>query len=433
MFKSICQPDTISKAQQNTFTTNDLKKIGQSGNIYSESRFDDHPLNFIKHHLAENRIQKESAMLRCFSILLLSLMLVFGAGCGTDGDRLNEPAGSPADQDKASSQLVEKPARDLAEFSTEPQVYLDIRPGSCPNNLNPRSHGKFQVALLGSADFDVHEVDVSTVMLEGVAPEKNRIKDLRGPKVDEGDCHCSSAGPDGYDDLFLSFDTAAVSEAVGDMIPGAAMNLVLAGVLRDGTFFAGEDCVEVVGKPVDSDQTGPTSPDELMQIFQTAYENMDFEALRSLLHPDFQMILQQETIEMFPDLGPTLDLNEELRIGQRMFAGLPVTDPNGDLVPGILGIAFSRFYPLDTWQLTPPDDLIPNALYAPFEVDIWFDRGQTFSTLKVQGIINFYLTYQELEVKGEELFHFQMIGQRDLTNLDKVEGTSWGTVKALFR
>ena len=372
-------------------------------------------------------------MLRCFSILLLSLMLVLGTGCGTDSDRLNDPAGSEADQDKTSSQLVEKPARDLAGFTSEPMAHLDIRPGSCPNNLNPRSQGKLKVALLGSADFDVHEVDISTVMLEGVAPGKSRIKDLRGLGADKDECNCSTAGPDGYDDLIFSFDIGAVTEAAGDMVTGEVMYLSLTGTLQNGPLFVGEDCVKIVGKPVDSDQTGPTSPDELMQIFMTAYETMDFDALRSILHPDFLMILQQSTIEEFPDLGTTLDLNEELRIGQRMFAGLPVTDPNGDLVPGIAAISFSRFYPLDTWQVTPPDDLIPNALFAPFAVEILLDRGQTFSTLKVDGVINFYVTYEVLEVKGEELFHFQMIGQRDQTNLGKVEGTSWGTVKALVR
>lgn len=42
---------------------------------------------------------------------------------------------------------------------------LDIKPGSCPNALNPKSKGKLTVALLGTEDFDVSGVDVTTLAL----------------------------------------------------------------------------------------------------------------------------------------------------------------------------------------------------------------------------------------------------------------------------
>ncbi len=372
-------------------------------------------------------------MLRCLSILLLSGLLLVGGGCGTHDDGLTDPEGGVEGLNKTSEQRSDKPGQGSLEILSGPSVQLDIRPGSCPNNLNPKSRGKLKVALLGSPDFDVNDVDHSTLLLEGVAPGKHRVKDLIGLGAAEDGCYDSAGGPDGYADLFLDFTTSEVCEAAGDLFPGSGTTLTLTGALLDGSTFTGEDGVRVVGKQVDPGPLGPTNPDELMQVFQAAYENMDFDALRSILHPDFLMILQQSTVEEFPDLGTTLDVNEELRIGQRMFAGDPVVDPNGDLVPGISGISFSRFYPLAPWQLSAPEDLIPNAIHAPFEVEIWMDRGQTYSTLKVQGIIHFYLAYQELEIKGESLFHYQMIGQRDLTNLHKTEGTSWGTVKALFR
>ena len=45
------------------------------------------------------------------------------------------------------------------------QPTLDIKPGSCPNPLNPRSHGVLPVALLGTEDFDVTDVDVSSLTI----------------------------------------------------------------------------------------------------------------------------------------------------------------------------------------------------------------------------------------------------------------------------
>ena len=45
------------------------------------------------------------------------------------------------------------------------QPILDIKPGSCPNPLNLRSRGVLPVALVGTKDFDVTNVNVSTLVL----------------------------------------------------------------------------------------------------------------------------------------------------------------------------------------------------------------------------------------------------------------------------
>ena len=42
-------------------------------------------------------------------------------------------------------------------------IEIDIKPGSDPNSINPKSKGVIPVAILGSADFDVTTVDVPTV------------------------------------------------------------------------------------------------------------------------------------------------------------------------------------------------------------------------------------------------------------------------------
>jgi hypothetical protein len=178
----------------------------------------------------------------------------------------------------------------------------------------------------------------------------------------------------------------------------------------------------------------PDSPEQVMANFRTIYETMDVREYLNLMHPDFLTILQQSTTEEFPDVGTTLDRYEEQNIHKRMFSGRAVTDPDGNLVPGILNVSFNVLMPLDVWQLSPGDDIIPNALWAPYEVNFLFDRGQNFSTIRIEGMIKFYVTGQEFEFKGVSRVFYQMVGQVDLTgNIRATEDVNWGSLKALYR
>jgi len=177
----------------------------------------------------------------------------------------------------------------------------------------------------------------------------------------------------------------------------------------------------------------PSSPDILMANFQTIYETMDVEEYLEIMHPDFLTILQDATTEEFPDVGTTLDVTEEQRIHERMFSGEAVTDPNGEFVPGVSNINFGVFRARDSWTMSPPEDIIPNAEWAPFDVVFWFYRGQEFSSLRVDGEIRFYVTSRDSLHQGTVQKYYQMIGQVDLTGLKAIEGTNWGSLKALFR
>jgi len=179
----------------------------------------------------------------------------------------------------------------------------------------------------------------------------------------------------------------------------------------------------------------PDSPDQLMANFQTTYENRFFPWHRDLLHPDFLMILQQETVDQFPELGSTIDLNEELRIHERMYSGENLTDPNGAFVPGMKSISFGTFRPLDDWQLSPANDPIPDALFAPYEVNFLFNRGPQYSQISIKGQIRFYVTSRDSLYEGTVRPYYQMVGQVDLTSAlgKSVEGTTFGTLKALYR
>ena len=59
----------------------------------------------------------------------------------------------------------------------------------------------------------------------------------------------------------------------------------------------------------------------------------------------------------FPDVGTTLDVNEELRIHERMFSGDAVYDPQGEFVAGVQSISFLSFRALDNWRESPGGDV----------------------------------------------------------------------------
>jgi hypothetical protein len=129
-------------------------------------------------------------------------------------------------------------------FGNGGRVAIDIKPQSCPNSLNTKSKGRLPVAILGTSDFDVNDVDVSTVQLEGVSPLRSNIKDVSTPVVDPQDeCDCTTDGAYGFDDLSLKFDTQDIVTALGPVNDGDQIVLTLTGNLNDGTAIEGQDCI----------------------------------------------------------------------------------------------------------------------------------------------------------------------------------------------
>jgi len=131
-------------------------------------------------------------------------------------------------------------------------VPVDIKPRGCRNPLNVKAKGVLPVAILGTSSFDVTQVDVTTVQLEGVRLLRSSLADVATPfvpftgKADAFDC--TAEGPDGVLDLTLKFDSQAVVAALGPVTDGEVRVLQLTGNLLDGTAIVGEDVVVILKK-----------------------------------------------------------------------------------------------------------------------------------------------------------------------------------------
>jgi len=148
---------------------------------------------------------------------------------------------------------------------------LDVRPGLCPNPFgkrqiefavgsNPRTRGVLPVAVLGSETFDVTQIDLSTIRLEGVEPAMSvggpKTGDIATAPEDDSDCSCSNEGPDGFKDLTMEFPAAEIAAVVALGASGDETALTLTGTLYDGTPFEATDCVVFVGVQA----SAPTEP-----------------------------------------------------------------------------------------------------------------------------------------------------------------------------
>jgi len=125
-------------------------------------------------------------------------------------------------------------------------VFIDIKPDSCPNPLNCKAGGFISVAILGTEDLDVADIDPSTVQLEGEFAIRFNLEDVATPFEGEfsEDClSCNEAGGDGLLDLVLKFDKRDVVEAISGFVDGECLKLTLTGELFDSPGIIGGDIV----------------------------------------------------------------------------------------------------------------------------------------------------------------------------------------------
>jgi len=181
----------------------------------------------------------------------------FGGGC--DGPQRAFGSGYFANDDHLTTAIGIDDNAFVWVFHGSRIVPLDIKPATCPNDVSTRSRGYLPMAILGTADFDVNDVDTTTLLLEradgvggSVAPNEgppgphSTIEDA-GTPFDGELCNCHELEGDGTDDLKLFFRTATVVSMLelSSEDPGAAIELVVTGNLFDGTQIDASDCIVI--------------------------------------------------------------------------------------------------------------------------------------------------------------------------------------------
>jgi hypothetical protein len=156
----------------------------------------------------------------------------------------------------------ESPIVDMGAYELQPiYVGLDVRPGGCPNPLNRNSHGILPVAVVGTDDLDVMQIEVSSVLLwradgvggsvapnEGPPAPHSTFEDVATPFEGEA-CDCHDETGDGVVDLVLKFRTDAVVEALllDELNHGDEVELIITGTLVGGAgLTTAGDCVLIV-------------------------------------------------------------------------------------------------------------------------------------------------------------------------------------------
>jgi hypothetical protein len=142
-------------------------------------------------------------------------------------------------------------------------VPVDVKPMSCRNPINSGQRGVLPVAIVGTEDYDVSQVDPATVRLfrKGVedpamvAPLRWALEDAATPYepyLGKDGCYaCTEEGPDGIVDLSLKFDAPEVVAALGDIADGDCIPVLVVGRLREecgGFRIIGEDVVAILEK-----------------------------------------------------------------------------------------------------------------------------------------------------------------------------------------
>jgi len=111
-------------------------------------------------------------------------------------------------------------------------VEIDIKPGGYPNCFNLNGHGVIPVAVNGSADFDVYDIDVNTLLFDGL---NVRVRGNKGPL-----CSIEDWNGDGFLDMVCHFEDDPVNWVDGDS------TATLTGNLLDTTPMEGTDSICIV-------------------------------------------------------------------------------------------------------------------------------------------------------------------------------------------
>ncbi|GEM_PF-2011862 len=122
-------------------------------------------------------------------------------------------------------------------------VAIDFLPGTCPNYLNLRQKGTFEVVVFGERDLNVQDIVTSSLQFVGEKPQKVHYRDAGSAGL-PGDCPVHKK--DGYIDLILSFSAPTIAAHFYGIPNGTVVTLDLTGNLQDGALIQGSDLATIV-------------------------------------------------------------------------------------------------------------------------------------------------------------------------------------------
>jgi putative hemolysin len=177
--------------------------------------------------------------------------------CGTAEDHDNCPGDCPSGGldyfcDGIADQLCDPDCVSLGGIDADcPDLFVDIEPGACPNLLNIRDIGTLPIAITGTVNLGVADIDPDSIRLsrkgfkKSIAGTQWHLGDVATPNP-AGACNCWSAPGDRRQDIIVHFDMRdavkklGISSEVGDTVA-----LTIKARLKSGEVVLGQDCVSV--------------------------------------------------------------------------------------------------------------------------------------------------------------------------------------------
>jgi hypothetical protein len=102
---------------------------------------------------------------------------------------------------------------------------------------------------------DVAQIRTASIRLHGRTPHLMAIGDVGSNFAQTDDCHMSSLGADGIDDVIFRFRTSDILTAFPAWQEGETRLLTLTGEFRDGTTFFASDCVSLKWSTIESKES----------------------------------------------------------------------------------------------------------------------------------------------------------------------------------
>jgi hypothetical protein len=134
-------------------------------------------------------------------------------------------------------------------------VFFDMHTTSCPNPVNTTGNGVIPAAILGTANFDVTQIDPNSIELwqfqcdggPAVPIQSFHLQDTATPYTGNTQCGCNTLHGDGFVDLNIKFNRQQVVSALHlTTYPQFTfVHVAIVGKLTNGCGFIGLDCIRV--------------------------------------------------------------------------------------------------------------------------------------------------------------------------------------------